>query len=84
MARVDVEVSRLSPCPSVFLYDLCVEFRNLEYSEKLPKTAAVECKHLSRKRSKRPSSVSRSIHLIRASPLRFVPRHRMQGLAKLC
>src|ERR1035438_4668611 len=83
-ARADIELSRFPPCPFVSLCELCVEFRDREYSEKLSKTAAFECKHLSRNRSKRPSSVSRSIHLIRASPLRFVPRHRMRGPAKLC
>jgi hypothetical protein len=52
-ARADIELSRFSPCLSVFLCELCVEFRDLEYSEKLSKTAAIECKHLSRKRSSR-------------------------------
>jgi hypothetical protein len=51
-ARADIGLSRFSPCPSVFLCELCVEFRDLEYSEKLSKTAAIERKHLSRKRSR--------------------------------
>ena len=33
-ARSDIELSRFSPCPSAYLCDLCVEFRDREYSEK--------------------------------------------------
>jgi len=29
-ARADIELSRYSPCPSAYLCDLCVEFRDRE------------------------------------------------------
>jgi len=52
-ARTEFELSRFSPCPSVFLCELCVEFRDREYSEKVSKTPDIESKHFSRKRSSR-------------------------------
>ena len=33
-ARSDIELSRFPPCPSAYLWGLCVEFRDREYSEK--------------------------------------------------
>jgi hypothetical protein len=53
--RISAEITQYfhAHCVSYRIMTDCVEFRDREYSETLSKTAATECKHLTRKRSRR-------------------------------